>query len=146
MGSIPREHTYWQYKCISCKLLWIKASAKCVNVNIFTHDLNCLPLHQTISVLFKSTLTISSCLHSDHRSLWAQHSHAALLIVIRRWRGKASKSPAAVTFCSETTALSSATVSYVCVVERAGGFTYENFLCASTKILHPGSVPHCLSL
>ncbi len=32
VGSIPREHTYWQYKCITwmhCKLLWIKASAKC---------------------------------------------------------------------------------------------------------------------
>ncbi len=32
VGSIPMEHTYWQYKCISwmhCKSLWIKASAKC---------------------------------------------------------------------------------------------------------------------
>ncbi len=32
VGSIPREHTYWQYKCICwmhCKSLWIKASAKC---------------------------------------------------------------------------------------------------------------------
>ncbi len=32
MGSIPREHTYWQYKCIAwmhCKSLWIKASGKC---------------------------------------------------------------------------------------------------------------------
>ncbi len=30
VGSIPREHTYWQYKCISrCKSLWIKASDKC---------------------------------------------------------------------------------------------------------------------
>ncbi len=32
VGSIPREHTYWQYKCIAwmhCKSLWIKASAKC---------------------------------------------------------------------------------------------------------------------
>ncbi len=37
MGSIPREHTYWQYKCIAwmyCKSLWIKASAKCINVNV----------------------------------------------------------------------------------------------------------------
>ncbi len=36
VGSIPREHTYWQYKCIAwmhCKSLWIKASAKCINVN-----------------------------------------------------------------------------------------------------------------
>ncbi len=36
MGSIPREHTYWQ-KCITwmhCKSLWIKASAKCINVNV----------------------------------------------------------------------------------------------------------------
>ncbi len=35
VGSIPREHTYSQYKCITwmhCKSLWIKASAKCVNV------------------------------------------------------------------------------------------------------------------
>ncbi len=32
VGSIPREHTYWQYKCtawMQCKLLWIKASDKC---------------------------------------------------------------------------------------------------------------------
>ncbi len=32
VGSIPREHTYWQYKCIAwmhCKSLWIKVSAKC---------------------------------------------------------------------------------------------------------------------
>ncbi len=31
VGSIPREHTYWQKKCIAwmhCKSLWIKASAK----------------------------------------------------------------------------------------------------------------------
>ncbi len=37
VGSIPREHTYWQYKCIAwmhCKSLWIKASAKCINVNV----------------------------------------------------------------------------------------------------------------
>ncbi len=36
MGSIPREHTYWK-KCIAwmhCKSLWIKASAKCINVNV----------------------------------------------------------------------------------------------------------------
>ncbi len=36
VGSIPREHTYWQYKCINwmlCKSLWIKVSAKCINVN-----------------------------------------------------------------------------------------------------------------
>ncbi len=36
VGSIPREHMYWQYKCIAwmhCKSLWIKASAKCINVN-----------------------------------------------------------------------------------------------------------------
>ncbi len=29
--------TYWQYKCITwmhCKSLWIKASAKCINVNV----------------------------------------------------------------------------------------------------------------
>ncbi len=32
VGSIPREHTYWQKKCIDwmhCKSLWIKASDKC---------------------------------------------------------------------------------------------------------------------
>ncbi len=37
VGSIPREHTYLQYKCIAwmhCKSLWIKASAKCINVNV----------------------------------------------------------------------------------------------------------------
>ncbi len=39
VGSIPREHMYWQKKiCIAsmhCKSLWIKASAKCINVNVF---------------------------------------------------------------------------------------------------------------
>ncbi len=37
VGSIPREHKYWQYKCIAwmhCKSLWIKASAKCISVNV----------------------------------------------------------------------------------------------------------------
>ncbi len=37
VGSIPREHMYWQYKCITwmhCKSLWIKASDKCINVNV----------------------------------------------------------------------------------------------------------------
>ncbi len=37
VGSISREHTYWQYICIAwmhCKSLWIKASAKCINVNV----------------------------------------------------------------------------------------------------------------
>ncbi len=37
VGSNPREHTYWQYKCITwmhCKSLWIKASAKYINVNV----------------------------------------------------------------------------------------------------------------
>ncbi len=37
VGSIPREHMYWQKKCITwmhCKSLWIKASAKCININI----------------------------------------------------------------------------------------------------------------
>ncbi len=36
VGSIPRKHTYWQKQCIAwmhCKSLWIKASAKCINVN-----------------------------------------------------------------------------------------------------------------
>ncbi len=31
VGSILKEHTYWQYKYIACKSLWIKASNKCVN-------------------------------------------------------------------------------------------------------------------
>ncbi len=34
---VPREHIYWQYKCIAwmhCKSLWIKASAKYINVNV----------------------------------------------------------------------------------------------------------------
>ncbi len=37
VGSTPRKHTYWQYKCIAwmhCKSLWIKASAKCIHVNV----------------------------------------------------------------------------------------------------------------
>ncbi len=37
VGSIPREHMYWQKICIAwmhCKSLWIKASAKCINVNV----------------------------------------------------------------------------------------------------------------
>ncbi len=39
VGSIPREHMYWQKKCITwmhCKSLWIKASAKCINILIYT--------------------------------------------------------------------------------------------------------------
>ncbi len=39
VDSILREHTYWQ-KCIAwmhCKSLWIKSSAKCINVNVTPH-------------------------------------------------------------------------------------------------------------
>ncbi len=39
VGLILREHMYWQYKCIAwmhCKSLWIKASAKCINVNVIS--------------------------------------------------------------------------------------------------------------
>ncbi len=35
VGSIPREHMYWQKKCITwmhCKSLWKKVSAKCINI------------------------------------------------------------------------------------------------------------------
>ncbi len=41
VGSIPREHTYWQHKRIAwmhCKSLWIKASAKCINVNVTNNN------------------------------------------------------------------------------------------------------------
>ncbi len=38
VGSIPREHMYWLKnvlpECTHCKSLWIKASAKCINVNV----------------------------------------------------------------------------------------------------------------
>ncbi len=39
VGSIPREHTYWpkmyNLNVVQlCKSLWIKASAKCINVNV----------------------------------------------------------------------------------------------------------------
>ncbi len=38
MGSIPRESKSWQnvetVTRMQCKSLWIKASAKCVNVNV----------------------------------------------------------------------------------------------------------------
>ncbi len=41
VGSIPREHMYWQnmynLNALHCKSLWIKASAKCVNVNVMYH-------------------------------------------------------------------------------------------------------------
>ncbi len=40
VGSIPREHMYWQKKSITwmhCKSLWIKASAKCINVNLHSY-------------------------------------------------------------------------------------------------------------
>ncbi len=33
VGSIPREHTHWQYM-YNLNALWIKASAKCINVNV----------------------------------------------------------------------------------------------------------------
>ncbi len=31
---IQYTFVYWQYKCIAWKSLWIKASAKCINVNV----------------------------------------------------------------------------------------------------------------
>ncbi len=38
MGSIPRESKRWQnvetVTWMQCKSLWIKASAKCINVNV----------------------------------------------------------------------------------------------------------------
>ncbi len=55
MGSIPREHTYWQ-KCIAwmhCKLLWIKAYAKCITVI------------KSSLVQAWISLTLSTCLSTD---------------------------------------------------------------------------------
>ncbi len=63
VGSIPREHTYWQYKCIAwmhCKSLWIKASAKCINVNV----------HCFVIVYINDILIYS-------RSLAEYHQHVA---------------------------------------------------------------------
>ncbi len=34
VGSIPREHSNTDNVYPKCKLLWIKASAKCINVNV----------------------------------------------------------------------------------------------------------------
>ncbi len=41
VGSIPREQRYWWKLFIACKSLWIKASAKCMNVNVF-QNIHCL--------------------------------------------------------------------------------------------------------
>ncbi len=43
VGSISREHTYCQKKCITwmyCKSLWIKASAKCIHLNVNVNECN----------------------------------------------------------------------------------------------------------
>ncbi len=56
VGSIPREHTYWN-KCICwihCKSLWIKASAKCINVN------DSFNLHQWQTMVHCKTQTAPS--------------------------------------------------------------------------------------
>ncbi len=49
MGSIPRERADKNVKTVTwmqCKLLWIKASAKCINVNVsiytISHDYYCM--------------------------------------------------------------------------------------------------------
>ncbi len=78
VGSIPREHTQWKYKCISwkhCKSLWIKASAKCINENIieklkhavFTeYDLSITSVH--LSITEQSRLVVPE-MHF-YSSLW----------------------------------------------------------------------------
>ncbi len=53
VGSIPREHTYWQKKMITwmyCKSLWIKASAKCLNVMSTQEVLKKFQLLDVVSV------------------------------------------------------------------------------------------------
>ncbi len=53
---IPREHTYWQYKCIAwmhCKSLWIKASAKCKCIQSYP-ILSCTILSYPFSNLSQS--------------------------------------------------------------------------------------------
>ncbi len=68
VGSIPREHTYWQYKCIAwmhCKSLWIKASAKCINVNVVRAIIHHRGMQHPMGKF--------NC--SSHRSTWrGQHS------------------------------------------------------------------------
>ncbi len=49
VGSIPREHMYWPNNFfltwMHCKSLWIKASAKCINVNVNMTSTCILLLH-----------------------------------------------------------------------------------------------------
>ncbi len=56
VGSFPREHMYWQKKCITCKSLWIKASAKCINVNVYIY---------THTVILALTHITNTSLHTD---------------------------------------------------------------------------------
>ncbi len=63
VGSIPREHIYWQNKkCLTlmhCKSLWIKASAKCINVNVNMHEKLLKVQCRYWSVFFSSELRMS---------------------------------------------------------------------------------------
>ncbi len=71
VGSIPREHIYWQYKGITwmhCKSLWIKASAKCINV------------YYEINTIKKTTLSRQEWVFCSDwsRVLWSVQKRASL--------------------------------------------------------------------
>ncbi len=91
VGSIPREHTYWQYKCIAwmhCKSLWIKASAKCINVNVFEtflRDFGSLLDWDLVTGGHLSKVNSLSCSRNQYEIIWALwHVHYPAGSSIRR--------------------------------------------------------------
>ncbi len=72
VGSIPREHTYWQkmYSLNRALSLWIKASDKCTH----GHTLDLVFTHGFSTGL--SDILISDTWFSDHKSVCFNASHS----------------------------------------------------------------------
>ncbi len=103
VGSIPREHMYWQKKCITwmhCKSLWIKASDKCINVynwnacsNVkyevfltFSESKHAMTLPFSTWQLFAGCANLHSASEREHVPRWnSRHTSRVSHFVSRMW-------------------------------------------------------------
>ncbi len=76
VGSIPTEHILTKKNCIAwmhCKSLWIKASAKCINVNV-----NVWIIERFLSAVW--TLILTAPIHCRGSNWWYNAINIQLII------------------------------------------------------------------
>jgi len=76
VGSIPRELMYWLNNSLTwmhCKSLWIKASTKCININVGEQLMWCY-IYLSRSALMKKLIYVLDYLRFNTFSFWVNCS------------------------------------------------------------------------